>query len=283
MNYFEAIIFGALQGVTELFPISSLGHSVVLPRLLGWNIDQHDPFFLNFLVATHAATAIVLFVYFWTDWKAIILGLIRFAQTRTFKSTDTYTKLGLLLILGTMPAGILGLLFEHTLKDLFALPQIVAFVLILNGIMLWKADLLGRNIKQETNVGSDTRIAKHSFRDAFKVGLFQCIALLPGFSRTGATITGGLLAGMSHEDAARFSFLLATPIIGAAAFLKLPKLLHESTGDIMVTLVGSITAGICAYLSVKYLTKYFETKNLRPFAIYCILLGGSVSLFFLFV
>jgi undecaprenyl-diphosphatase len=281
MNYFQAIIFGALQGVTELFPISSLGHSVMLPRLLGWSIDQHDPFFLNFLVATHAATAIVLFVYFWTDWKSIILGLIRFTQTRTIKSTDTYTKLGLLLILGTIPAGILGLLFEHTLKDLFASPQIVAFVLILNGIMLWKADMLARNKKSETQTGSDTRIATLSWKNALKVGLFQCIALIPGFSRTGATITGGLLTDLSHEDAARFSFLLATPIIGAAALLKFPKLLHESNEMLFVTAVGAVSAGICAYFSVKYLTKYFETKTLRAFAFYCIGVGVILSIVFL--
>lgn len=283
MNYFQAIIFGALQGVTELFPISSLGHSVVLPRLLGWNIDQKDPNFLIFLVATHAATAFVLFLYFWKDWKQIILGLIRSFKEREIKSTDTYAKMGWLLIVASIPAGILGLLFEDVLKNLFASPQIVAFVLILNGFMLWGADHLATNRKRASESGSDERIGKLTWTDSIKVGLFQCIALLPGFSRTGATITGSLLTNLSYEDSARFAFLLATPIIGAAAVLKLPELASETGGkDIGTVLIGALSAGICAFFSVKYLTKYFETKRLRPFAFYCLLLGGILSLLFLF-
>lgn len=282
LTYIQASIFGIVQGVTELFPISSLGHSVILPKLLHWNINQDDPFFLTFLVATHAATALILFLYFLKDWKRIILGILRSLKEREIKDSDHDAKLGWLLIVGTIPAGLLGLLFEHKLKDLFASPQIAASVLVLNGILLLIAELLRRRRIENREQGSDERIAKLNWMQALKVGLMQILALIPGFSRTGATITGGLLVGLSHEDAARFSFLLATPIIAAAAVLKLPKLfLHTDKSILGPIIVGSIFAGIFAYLSVRFLIKYFETKKLTPFAIYCLLVGLFVSILFL--
>ena len=281
ISYFQAIVFGALQGVTELFPISSLGHSVILPKVFGWNINQKDPFFLTFLVATHAATSIVLFLFFRKDWKRIIFGILRSLKMREIKNDDTDAKLGWLLIIGTIPAGILGLLFEEQLKILFASPNIVSFVLILNGFLLLGAEVLRRKVKEEKIAGSDERIAKISYAKAIKVGIMQCLALIPGFSRTGATITGSLLVGLSHEDSARFSFLLATPIIGAAAFLKLPELgIGTQKAFLGETFLGAISAAIAAYLSVKFLTKYFEKKNLTPFALYCLILGGLTSLLF---
>ncbi len=283
-SYFQAIIFGLIQGVTELFPISSLGHSVVLPRLLNWHIQQNDPFFLTFLVATHTATAFVLFFFFWRDWKQIILGLIRSLREREIKQLDYNAKLGWLLIVGTIPAGILGLLFEEPLKTLFASSQIVAFVLILNGILLFGAEQLRRkNIDtHQTAIGSDARIAKLTWLQVVKVGLLQCVALIPGFSRTGATITGGLLVGLPHEDAARFSFLLATPIIAAASLLKLPELIATTENHFLGQIVvGAFIAGIASYFSVRFLTKYFETKKLTPFSIYCVGLGLILSLIFL--
>ncbi|MGI8419513.1 MAG: undecaprenyl-diphosphate phosphatase [Candidatus Levyibacteriota bacterium] len=281
LNYFQAFIFGAIQGVTELFPISSLGHSVILPKLFGWNIDQKDPFFLTFLVATHFATAIVLFFFFWKDWKRIFAGIFRSLKAREINEHDSEAKLGWLLIVSTIPAGILGLLFEDSLKALFASPQLVAGVLILNGCMLYGAELLRRR-KKDPVTGSNKRIAKLTWFQTVKIGLLQCLALIPGFSRTGAAITGGLLVGLTHEDAARFSFLLATPIIGAAAVLKLPELLTPAeVNNLGPTLVGTISAGIFAYLSVRFLTKYFETKKLTPFAVYCVTIGVIVSLLFL--
>lgn len=283
LNYFQAVIFGTIQGITELFPISSLGHSIILPKLLGWNINQKDPFFLTFLVATHAATALVLFTFFWKDWQKIILGIINSLRKREIKESDTGAKLGWLLIVSTIPAGLLGLLFEETLKSLFASPQIVAGILILNGCMLFGAEILRRNKKEERQLGSDQRIAKLTWGKTLAVGILQCIALLPGFSRTGATITGGLLVGLTHEDAARFSFFLATPIIGAAALLKLPELAGQTgTDNLGPTLVGVIFSGLFAYLSIKYLTKYFENKKLTPFAFYCLIVGTALSLLFLF-
>jgi len=283
ISYPQAIIFGLIQGVTELFPISSLGHSVILPKLFNWNINQNDPFFLTFLVATHAATSLILFIFFWKDWKRIILGLIRSLRIREIKETDADAKLGWLLIIATIPAGILGLLFEDQLKTLFASPQLVAAVLIFNGLLLFGAEILRRKRKEQAVIGSNQRIAKLSFAQAIKVGIMQCLALIPGFSRTGATITGSLLVGLSHEDGARYSFLLATPIIGAAALLKLPELSTKAEGAFIgQALVGAVFAAIAAYLSVRFLTKYFQTRNLTPFAVYCILLGGLTSLLFFF-
>lgn len=283
ISYFQALLFGFLQGVTELFPISSLGHSVILPQLVGWQVNQHDPFFLTFLVATHTATALVLLGFFWKDWWNILCGVFISLRDRELSEKNSAGKLGWLLIAGTIPAGILGVLFEQQFKDLFANPKLVAFVLMINGLMLYGAEILRRRAKETTEVGSDQRLAKLSWFKAIQVGVMQCIALVPGFSRTGSTITGGLLVGLSHEDAARFSFLLATPIIAAASLLKLPELASQS-GQVVLgpTIVGSLSAGLAAYLSVRFLTKYFETKKLSPFAIYCFV-AGALALGYLLI
>ncbi len=279
---FQAIIFGIVQGITELFPISSLGHSVVLPRLLGWHINQNAPYFLSFLVATHTATALVLFFFFFNDWKRIIIGIFRSLKEREIKESDVDAKLGWLLVVATIPAGILGLLFQDALQSLFGNPQLVAGVLTLNGLLLFGAEYLRKNRKEQTARHSNERLAKLTWFQAVKVGLLQSIALIPGFSRTGATVTGGLLLGLSHEDAARFAFLLATPIIGAASVLKLPELANTNGSMIFSSLIGAITAGIAAYFSVKFLTKYFQTNTLKPFAIYCTILGVLLSVVFFF-
>jgi len=281
-SYFQAIIFGLLQGATELFPISSLGHSVILPRLLGWNINQNDPFFLTFLVATHTATATVLFIFFWKDWLRIIKGIFISIKTREIKSVDS--KLGWLLIIGTIPAGLLGFVLDQPLKNLFASPQLVAVILIANGLLLFFAEILRRKkMAEATEKNSDERITKLTLLKSLKIGALQAIALIPGFSRTGASITGGLLVGLNHEDSARFAFLLATPIIAAASFLKLPDLVTTNEGRFLPQIiVGSIASGLAAFLSVKFLTKYFEKNKLTPFAIYCISLGIILSIVFLF-
>jgi undecaprenyl-diphosphatase len=281
LSPFQAIVLGLVQGITELFPISSLGHSVILPRLLGWNIDQTAPFFLTFLIATHAATALVLFIFFFKDWKRIILGIVRSLKEREIKESDVDAKLGWLLVVATIPAGILGILFETQLQSLFANPTLVAGVLILNGLLLFGAEFLRRKKKEQTPTQSNERIAKLTWFQAIKIGLLQCIALIPGFSRTGATLTGSLLSGLSHEDSARFAFLLATPIIGAAAVLKLPELVHSSSSVIFSAILGAVAAGIAAFLSVKFLTKYFQTNTLTPFAVYCTVVGVLLSLLFL--
>ena len=286
ISYIQAIILGALQGFSELFPISSLGHSVILPQLLGWNIHQNDAYFITFLVATHLATAIVLFIFFFHDWMRIFRGMWRSLAEREIAPENTDAKLGWLLVVGTIPAGILGLLFQDALRGVFASGESASFFLMLNGFMLFGAERLRRRApvvdSSEDSVASDARVATTtSYRDAVGIGAAQAIALIPGFSRSGASMSGGLLVGLSNEDAARFSFLLATPIIGAAALLKLPDLFGP-TGDGVrgPALAASICSAITAWFSVRFLVKYFETNRLTPFAVYCVI-AGALSFIYL--
>jgi undecaprenyl-diphosphatase len=274
------VVLGLLQGVSELFPISSLGHSVILPRLLGWNIHQNDSYFLTFLVATHLATAIVLLGFFRRDWVRILRGLGRSLREREIAPDDVDAKLGWLLVVGTIPAGILGLLLEHKLRSIFASPRSAAAFLICNGFLLYGAELLRRRAPQ-TSQDDDARIARQvGWRGAFLVGAAQAIALVPGFSRSGATMGGGLVVGLSHKDAARFAFLLATPIIGAAAVLKLPELFgHQGNGVRGQALVGALCSAVTAYLAVRFLMRFFETNRLTPFAVYCVLAGAGALLY----
>jgi undecaprenyl-diphosphatase len=283
LSYLQAVVLGVLQGISELFPISSLGHSIILPGLLGWPIDRNANYFLTFLVATHFATATVLFFIYWKDWVRIISGILRSLWRRKMESTDADARLGGLLVIGTVPAGLVGLLFQNEVKRLFVSPSFVACFLALNGVLLYVAELLRRRSKYEGEIpDADKRIAAElSWWQSIKVGIMQVLALLPGFSRTGSTIAGGLVVGLAHEDALRFSFLLATPIIGAAAALKLPVLFASgSAAAIDTALVGAAFAAIAAYFSVKFLTRYFRTRTLTPFAIYCFAVG-SLSLMLL--
>lgn len=279
ISYFQAVILGALQGISELFPISSLGHSVIFPSLVGWHINQHAPYFLTFLVATHFGTAVVLFLFFWKDWKRIIFGIFTSLKEREIKDSDA--KLGWLLVTGTIPAGIVGILYQDKIQSFFASPRVTALFLFGNGILLFGAELLRRkrNATKQTEVKSDERIAKLSWLQSIGVGTAQALALIPGFSRTGASLSGGLLIGLSHTDAARFAFLLATPIIFGASLVKLPELSTAGQSVILgQAIIGSVCSAITAYFSVKFLTKYFETKTLTLFAIYCILAGLISSL-----
>ncbi|MEO6536661.1 MAG: undecaprenyl-diphosphate phosphatase [Candidatus Paceibacterota bacterium] len=277
ITYAQSIILGLLQGIAELFPISSLGHTVLLPVLLHWNLDQSSDQFVAFVILTHLATALVLLAFFWSDWMKIVIGMLRSLKERRIRSDDTYAKLGWLIVVSTVPAGILGILFEQRLKELFAIASVVSIALILNGVVLYIAELLRK--KAPEGIHDDTAIAALTWKQAVVVGIFQCGALIPGFSRTGLTMTGGLMNGLSHENAARYSFLLATPIIFAAAVLKVPELFTGSGDSILgQAVVGALCAALSAYFSIRFLTKYFETKTLTPFAIYCVLVG-VVSLF----
>jgi undecaprenyl-diphosphatase len=282
LSYFQAVVLGLLQGVSELFPVSSLGHSVILPRLLGWNIHQNDSFFLTFLVATHFATALVLLGFFRRDWVLILKGLGRSLQERQIRESDPYARLGWLLVVGTIPAGILGLLLESKLRHIFASPRSAAVFLMLNGFLLYGAEVLRRRAPAAERGDPDERIARRvSWRDAVGVGAAQALALIPGFSRSGATMAGGLLVGLSNVDAARFAFLLATPIIGAAAVLKLPELLgSQGNGVRGQALVGALCAAVTAYLAVRFLMRFFETNRLTPFAVYCFLAGLAATIYF---
>ena len=272
ISYLQAIILGALQGISEPFPISSLGHAVLLPKLLGWDIHQNDDYFLTFLVATHCATALVLFLFFLDDWKRIWFGFVRSVKGRS-TPRDLDARLAWVIIIGTIPAGILGVALEHKLRSLFASPTSAAIFLTINGLLLLGVERFRRRPPRpgDGEGDGDERIAKMGFRQALGIGAAQALALIPGISRSGVTMGGGLLAGLSNEDAARYAFLLATPVIGAAGVLKLPEL-FGSAGDGVrgQALVGAIAAAITTWLAVKFLLKYFETSRLTPFGFYCV-------------
>jgi undecaprenyl-diphosphatase len=280
ISYPRAILLGLVQGVAEPFPISSLGHAVILPRLLGWNIHQNDPYFVAFLVATHLATALVLLAFFWRDWVRILRGIGRSLRDRGIEPDDSDARLGWLLVVGTIPAGILGLLLQDRLRSVFASAASAAAFLIANGVLLLAAEQLRRRAPQ-TDADDDVRIARQvGWPQAFIVGAAQALALIPGFSRAGATMGGSLLIGLSNRDAARFAFLLATPIIGAAALLKLPELFgSEGDGVRGPALAAALCAAGTSYVAVRFLMRFFETRTLVPFALYCLAAGVGTSIY----
>ena len=288
LTYFQAIVIGLLQGVTELFPISSLGHSVLLPGWVGWDSLVHgqsadESFYLAFLVGVHVATALALLVFFRDEWVRIIRGFFTSLGNRSIRTSDE--RLAWLLIVATIPAGIAGLLLEHTFRTVFAKPLAAAVFLTINGLIL----LAGERVRRRTEVRELARahptaggpeveegrqLATLEFKEAGVIGVAQTFALLAGISRSGITMVAGLVRGLNHEDAARFSFLLATPIILAAGFYKLPDLLGHNGDHVRgQVLVGSLCAAVAAYISVRFLVRYFTSRNLNPFGIYCLVVG----------
>jgi undecaprenyl-diphosphatase len=301
LNYVEACTIGLLQGVTELFPISSLGHSILLPAFLGgsWksdlNMTAKDSPYLAFLVLAHVATALALVAFFWRDWVRIIRALFTSIRHRNVETPDE--RLAWLLIIGTIPVGLAGLVLDKLLRTHLGNPEPAAAFLLLNGLVLLTVDRLTRNAgagrhasdptqdirRGETpEMAADRRLSSAlSWRSAALIGGSQAFALLPGISRSGTTMAAGLLKGLRTEDAARFAFLLATPVILAAGIFKAPELAKpENHGILGPAVAGSVIAGIAAYISVKFLTKYFETRSLTPFAIYCVLAGGFSLIYF---
>ncbi len=285
MSFPQAILLGLLQGVTELFPVSSLGHSVILPKLLGWNDvvaaqSAKESYFLAFLVGLHVATALALAVFYRRTWVEIVRGLLVSLRTRRIETSTQ--RLGWLLIVATIPAGLTGLLLEHPLRTLFAVPLAAAAFLFLNGVVLAVAEVFRRRaevravaVAHGLNPEGARRLDTLEYREAGVVGVAQVFALLAGISRSGITMAAGLVRGLDHEDAARFSFLLATPIILAAGVYKLPDLIGPNGHGVLgQVLAGSLAAAIAAYLSVRFLTRYFTTRTLTPFAIYCLVAGA---------
>jgi undecaprenyl-diphosphatase len=289
LTYPESIVIGALQGVTELFPVSSLGHSVLIPALIGgrWardlNVSAPESPYLAFIVGLHVATALALLLFFWRDWLRIVGGFVTSVRHRRISTADE--RLAWMIVLATIPVGITGLLLEHTFRTVLGKPIPAAVFLMVNGAILYAAERMRRRAVRRGDervepehtadgVASDRRIATRGFGETTLIGAAQVLALLPGISRSGTTMAAGLSRGLDHEDAARFSFLLATPVIFAAGLLKIPDL----TGPLGAGIGGQVLAGsaasfVCAYLSVRFLTRYFERRTLTPFAIYCALAG----------
>src|SRR6185312_1147716 len=280
MTGLQALITAILQGLTELFPVSSLGHAVILPRLLGWGFSQSDPSFLPFLVVLHLGTAAALLLYFWRDWAEIIGA---FFGVGTAKERRERWRLLWLIVVATIPAVILGGGLEKYLRHLFGAPEIAAAFLMVNGVILFTAERLRRR-------SAGLRVATEmSWRTAIVIGLWQSLALIPGISRSGTTMVGGLLGGLHHKEAARFSFLIATPIILGAAVLEVPHFFQhqaESGGFGPLVWLAGIVAGITAYASTAFLMRYFgrhDFEALDPFAYYCVAAGAVALLLFRFV
>jgi undecaprenyl-diphosphatase len=287
LSWLEAGVIGAVQGATELFPVSSLGHSVLIPAVIGgsWaqDLDVRAPEspYLAFIVGLHVATAIALIIFFWRDWLRIAKGLGTSIARRQVVTTDQ--RLAWLLVLATIPVGIVGLLAEHAFRTILSRPVPTACFLMVNGlILLWiehsrRDSAVNTEYVDEriTGPASDRRLATLPVTHAVQVGTAQILALAPGISRSGVTTSGGMTRGLTREDAARFSFLLATPVILAAGVLKLGDLAGPLGDGIRAqVLFGSLMSGLAAYLSVRFLTRYLAGRSLRPFGVYCIAAGA---------
>ncbi len=277
MTTWQAAFLGVLQGATELFPVSSLGHAVVIPTLLHWTFRQSDPSFLPFLVLLHLGTAGALLILYWADWIAIIQGFVRAALRGSIRAPSE--RMAMLLVVGTVPAGIVGFVLQKPLRALFASPRAAAAFLVVNGLLLLGAEVLRRRAEKVAGAAAGpgreeafSEVGGLSFRAAALVGLCQALALLPGISRSGVTMAGGLLAGLRHQEAAKFSFLLATPIIAAAGVLEVPELLVPGV-PLTAYLFGAVLAGLAAYASARFLIRYFRSGRLDPYGFYCLAAG----------
>jgi len=274
------MILAVLQGVSELFPVSSLGHTVLVPALLRWNVDESSESFLAFVVVLHLGTALALIVFYRDAWIAIVRALVA-SIVRGRIGDDPDERTGWLLVAGTIPVGVLGVLFESSVKKLFASPLPVSLFLFANGFLM----LLGEHLRRRQHRGggatSYRTLAQLTWRDGVLVGFAQSLALLPGISRSGSAIVAGLVRDLRHEDAARYSFLLATPVIFAAALLEMPKLFAPGAHVALVqSVAGGVLAGITAYASVAFLTRWFRHNDLSPFAWYCVAAGAASFILF---
>lgn len=274
MTVFQSLFIAILQGATELFPVSSLGHAVILPRLLGWDIDQKSPEFLPFLVVLHLGTAIALLLYFWRDWFGFAQAIL---SRKKNKVVQDERRVFILVCVATLPAVVLGFALEKILREFFGSPALAGCFLIVNGLILFFAERLRKRAAKKP-------LDRLSWKSAFVIGAYQALALIPGISRSGATMAGGLVAGLNHKDSARFSFLLATPVIAGAGVLEIPKLLkmHDviATDGGLMALAG-VVAGITAFLTTWLLMRYFKKHDLEalnPFAYYCWIAGAAALL-----
>jgi len=266
-------VLALLQGVSELFPVSSLGHTILVPALLHWqNVNRASPSFLAFVVVLHLGTALALILFYRAEWSAIVRALIA-SVVRGRLGNDPEERIGWRLVVGTIPVGILGIIFEAPVRRLFGSPAPAALFLIANGLIMFAGEALRRR-QGQTQRRASKPIEELSYPASLLVGVAQSFALLPGISRSGISMVAGLLFDLDHEHAARFSFLLATPVILAAGLLEVPKLFAPEAHLVLLEAVaGGIVAGVAAYLSVAFLTRYFRTNDLRPFGWYCVIFG----------
>ncbi|MEO6913884.1 MAG: undecaprenyl-diphosphate phosphatase [Candidatus Baltobacteraceae bacterium] len=276
MTFAQAMILAVLQGISELFPISSLGHTILVPALLHWNnIKRADPSFLAFVVVLHLGTALALIAFYWRDWAAIVRALLA-SIARGKLSDDRDERIGWLLVVGTIPVGLLGLLFQEKVQALLGAVAPAAIFLMINGLVMFFGEFLRKRQHAMPEVQEKgKRLEQIGWSQSVFVGFGQSLALLPGISRSGTSIVAGLLIDLTHADAAKYSFLLATPVIFAAALLKIPQLYAPGASGIAIeAIVGGVVSGICAFLSVAFLTKYFQSNDLRPFGWYCLIFGA---------
>ncbi len=286
ISYWQAIVLGLIQGVTELFPVSSLGHTVILPELFGWKQvvvaeSRPESFWLPFVVGLHVGTALALFVYFFRTWVDIIAGFFRSIFHRRIENSTE--RLAWLLVVATIPAGLFGLVLEHPLRVVFTKPLAASIFLIVNALILFFGEGVRRGAekREERGIKAKRQLDNLNFREAVVIGACQIGALFAGISRSGITMVAGLVRGLNHEDSARFAFLLATPIILAAGVLKLPDLTGSLGNGIRAqTVVGAACAFVAALISVRFLSKYFQTKTLWPFAAYCLVAGIAFTTYF---
>jgi len=290
ISYFQAIVLGFLQGVTELFPISSLGHTVLFPTLFGWNAlvdaqSKSESFWLAFVVMLHVGSALGLLFYYRRDWVEIISAFFRTLGKRRIE--DSNERLAWLIIVASIPAGIIGLALEHQLRTLTAKPEVAAIFLMVNGGLLFAAERFRRRaqvrelaVREGAKPDGARKLDTLEYREALVVGVAQSTALVAGISRDGVTMGAGLARGLDHSDSARFAFLLATPIILAAGIVKLPDLLgHLGDGVRGQALVACAVAAVTAVFTVRFLVGYFKTKTLVPFAVYCLLFGAAMVIY----
>lgn len=280
MSFLQAIFIAILQGATELFPVSSLGHAVIVPALLGWGISPNNQIFLPFIVMLHFGTMFSLLVFFWKDWHALGRGIMG-KDGSVIREQSIY--IALLLIIATLPAILIGAILENFVRQLFSTPEMVSLFLICNGFMLF----ITERLRKKTASNSTVAIADLTPKDALIIGCFQCLAFFPGLSRSGATMVGGVTRKLSYENSARFSFLLALPIIFAATFHQLWKIYNKNIPfeNIGTILIAALVGGVTALISTAILMKYFrnhEKMALTPFSFYCIALGSISLIVFLF-
>jgi undecaprenyl-diphosphatase len=290
LSYFQAIILGLLQGVTELFPISSLGHTVLFPSLFGWDNlvkaqSQSESFWLAFVVMLHVGSALGLLAYYWRDWVAIVRAFFHTLATRRVETPTE--RLAWLIIAASIPVGILGLLLEHQLRELTAKPELASIFLMVNGVILLGAEWARRRsevrelaIREGAKADGGRRLDTLEYREAGLIGVAQSSALVAGISRDGVCMGAGLARGLDHSDSARFAFLLATPIILAAGLYKLPDLTGPLGNGVRgQAVVACVAAALAAVFTVAFLVRYFKTRTLTPFAIYCLVFGFAMVIY----